>query len=50
MMKYQDFMEYAEANGKPMAADLLLLCGPDGYEGSYEEYEDLERVLNDDIE
>lgn len=47
-MKKQDFLEYAEACGKQAAADLLLLCGPDGYAGDYSEYLELEKILNEE--
>lgn len=36
-----DILRYAESNGKRAAANLLLLAGPDGYDGSYAEYEKL---------
>jgi len=45
-MKKQDFLEYADTCGKQAAADLLLLCGPDGYDGDYDEYLELEKYLN----
>lgn len=45
-MKKQDFLDYAKTHGAQAAADLLLLCGPDGYDGDYAEYEELERTLN----
>lgn len=47
-MKKQDFLEYAEEMGRQAAADLLLLCGPDGYDGGYDEYIELERQLNEE--
>lgn len=40
-----DILEYAEAQSNEAAADLLLLCGPDGYDGSYTEYEELMNEL-----
>ena len=43
-----DILKYAEMHGRSAAADLLLLCGPDGYAGSYENYCDLEKLLTCD--
>lgn len=40
-----DILEYAKAQSNEAAADLLLLCGPDGYDGSYTEYEELMNEL-----
>lgn len=47
MITRREIEEYAEATGKRAAADLLLLCGPDGFAGSYEEYKALERALEE---
>ena len=44
-MTYQDVMDYAKQTGKESAADLLLLLGPDGYSGTYEEYNELMYIL-----
>ena len=46
----QDFIEYAEDKGKQAAADLLLLAGPDGYGGTYDEYLELEKELREETE
>lgn len=43
-----DILEYAEQQGSKQAgADLLLLLGPDAYEGSAEEYDELMRSLTE---
>lgn len=43
-----DIIEYAEEMGsKQAAADLLLLLGPDAYEGSAEEYDELMKALTE---
>ncbi len=49
-MERKDFLEYAEECGNEAAANLLLLCGPDGFNGSYEEYEELEKIFNEKSE
>ena len=46
LMGREDFLEYAEECGREAAANLLLLGGVDGYRGSYEDYKDLEDLLN----
>lgn len=43
----KDVLEYLEACGKEAAANLLLLCGTDGFDGTYEEYKELEAMLNE---
>ena len=40
-----DIGEYANIHGNRAAADLLLLVGYDGFEGTYEEYNDLMEML-----
>ena len=35
----EDILDYAERHGRQQAADVLLLCGPDEYEG--DDYEEL---------
>ena len=40
-----DLDEYANIHGNRAAADLLLLAGYDGFEGTYEEYNDLMEIL-----
>ena len=41
-----DILEYAQEQGSKQAgADLLLLLGPDAYEGSAEEYDELMELL-----
>ena len=42
-----EFLDYAITNGKQAAADLLLLCGPDGYLQDYDNYQDLMYLLTD---
>ena len=44
-MNYQDFMAYARKTSNESAANLLLLLGPDGYEGDYQDYNELMYVL-----
>ena len=46
-MSRADFLNYAERFGKESAADLLLLCGPDGFDEDYDEYQDLMYFLSD---
>lgn len=41
----QDILEYAQDCGAEAAANLLLLGGPDGYAGDYDEYKELEAML-----
>lgn len=45
-MNTQDILDHAAECGKESAANLLLLVGPDGFDGSYEEYKELETMLN----
>lgn len=40
-----DILQYAQAQGREAAADLLLLIGYDGYLGSVEEYDELMKSL-----
>lgn len=40
-MTKADVDEYVMACGAEAAWNLLLLCGPDGYDGTWEEYMDL---------
>ena len=42
-MNKNDIMQYAAECGDESAANLLLLIGPDGFDGSFDEYESLER-------
>lgn len=42
-----DFLEYAAVRGRESAADLLLLCGYDGYLQTVEDYDDLMYLLTD---
>jgi len=42
-MDRYDFLQYAIESGRKAAADLLLLCGPDGYAGA--DYDDLMALL-----
>lgn len=44
----KDILEYAKEHGGNQAgADLLLLLGPDAFEGSAEEYDELMRSLSE---
>ena len=46
-MSRSDFLDYATQFGKEAAAGLLLLCGPDGFDEDYDEYQDLMYFLSD---
>lgn len=50
MMIMEDFIDYAFARSSEEAANLLLLCGPDGYAGSVDEYYSLLAILNGEKE
>ena len=39
-------LDYMQNCGAEAAANLLLLAGPDAYNGDYADYKDLERLLN----
>lgn len=43
MLIREDVLDYAELHGRQQAADLLLLAGPDGYEG--DDYDELMEEL-----
>lgn len=43
MLNRNDILEYYNALGKESALNLLLLCGPDGFDGDYFE---MSRELN----
>ncbi len=43
MLIREDVLDYAEMHGQQQAADLLLLAGPDGYEG--DDYDELLKEL-----
>ena len=45
-MAKQEILDYANECGKEAAENLLILVGPDGFDGSYAEYEALEAELN----
>ena len=45
-MTKQEILDYSKECGKEAAANLLILVGPDGFAGSYAEYEALEAELN----
>lgn len=45
-MNRKIILDYAKECGKEAAANLLILVGPDGFAGSYAEYEALEAELN----
>ena len=44
-MSRQDVMDYASKTNNESAANLLLLLGPDGCEGDYQDYNELMYVL-----
>ena len=37
-MSRQELIEYKHTNGARAAADLLLLLGPDGFDGNYDQF------------
>jgi len=45
MLTMNDIFEYAEVQGNRRAADLLLLVGPDGYDG--DNYDELMELLEE---
>ena len=49
MTNRKEILEYAEVCGNQAAANLLLLFGPDGYEGDYDSYEELYNMLNNEL-
>jgi len=42
----KEIIEYAQECGEQSAANLLLLLGPDGFDGDYDTYRKLEARLN----
>ncbi len=42
-----EILEYSIIHGRQAGADLLLLCGADGYLQSYDNYQDLMYLLTD---
>lgn len=42
----KEILEYAQECGEQAAANLLLLLGPDGFDGDYDTYRKLEAHLN----
>lgn len=44
-MTRQDVMDYANKTSNEFAANLLLLLGPDGYDGDYQDYNELMYIL-----
>lgn len=42
-----DVLDYERECGAEAAANLLLLAGPDGYDGDYDDYKELESKLED---
>lgn len=49
-MSRMDFIEYAEVKGASSAADLLLLCGYDGFDGTVEQYDKLMNEFYAEVE
>lgn len=45
-MSEKEIWEYAQECGQEAAANLLLLVGPDGFQGDYDTYLKLEKILN----
>ena len=48
MITRKDILDYAKEHGNDSAYGLLLLAGPDGFGGTYEEYNSLLRSLSGD--
>lgn len=44
-MNRRDILDYAGKTSHESAANLLLLLGPDAYEGDYEDYNELMYIL-----
>ena len=40
-MTAKEIIDYMKTNGAESAYGLLLLCGPDGFDGTYDEYRNL---------
>lgn len=47
MMNKDEIMQYAAECGEESAANLLLLIGPDCFDGSFDEYEGMERMFQE---
>lgn len=47
LMSREEILDYAKDCGYEAAANLLLLGGPDAYDGDYDDYKDLEQKLDD---
>ena len=50
MVTRSELENYAEGCGPEWARNLLLLVGPDGYDGSYDEYQQLMELLNGEVD
>ena len=48
MITKKDILKHAEKHGNGAAVDLLLLAGPDGFDGTYSEYKDLFLAVSED--
>ena len=44
-MNRNEILDYAQRTDNESAANLLLLLGPDAYEGDYEDYNELMYIL-----
>ena len=44
-MNREQILEYARQTGNESAANLLLLVGPDGFDGDYQDYNELMYIL-----
>lgn len=44
-MNREQILEYARQTGDESAANLLLLLGPDGYDGTWQDYNELMYAL-----
>lgn len=48
MINKKDILDYEWACGRESAYNLLILVGPDGFDGDYDEYKELEARLQAD--
>lgn len=49
-MNRNEILEYAQKTSNESAANLLLLLGPDAYEGDYEDYNELMYIFTEKSE
>ena len=46
LMNRKDILEYAAECGQQAAANILLLIGPDGFDGDIDDYNELYDMMN----